>query len=114
MSLSRPLLLPHSACSASGSSNESFSRRVDFGWVTRGRGSIARPVGCYKSPMDVHATAPPGAAMNRLVLIMDQLLAPGGCPWDREQTLETLRPFLVEETYEVLDALSRGDVSGHL
>ena len=73
---------------------------------------------CYKAPMtsamDVHRTAPPGAAMNRLVLIMDRLLAPDGCPWDREQTLETLRPFLVEETYEVLDALARGDVSGHL
>ena len=63
--------------------------------------------------MDVLATAPSGAAMNRLVLIMDRLLAPGGCPWDREQTLETLRPFLVEETYEVLDALARGDVEGH-
>lgn len=44
---------------------------------------------------------------------MNQLLAPSGCPWDREQTLETLRPFLIEETYEVLDALSRGDVAGH-
>jgi MazG family protein len=66
------------------------------------------------SALDVHATAPPGAAMDRLVRIMDRLLAPGGCPWDREQTLETLRPFLVEETYEVLDALARGDVPGHL
>ena len=44
---------------------------------------------------------------------MDRLLAPGGCPWDREQTLSTLRPFLVEETYEVLDALEREDVAGH-
>ncbi len=44
---------------------------------------------------------------------MDRLLAPDGCPWDREQTLETLRPFLVEETYEVLDALARHDVAGH-
>ncbi len=44
---------------------------------------------------------------------MERLLAPDGCPWDREQTLETLRPFLVEESYEVLDALSRGDVPGH-
>jgi MazG family protein len=44
---------------------------------------------------------------------MNRLLAPDGCPWDREQTLDTLRPFLVEETYEVLDALSRGDVAGH-
>jgi len=56
---------------------------------------------------------PPGASLARLVDIMDRLLAPTGCPWDREQTLDTLRPFLVEETYEVLDALSRGDVAGH-
>lgn len=55
----------------------------------------------------------PGASLTRLVEIMDRLLAPGGCPWDREQTLETLRPFLVEESYEVLDALARGDVAGH-
>jgi MazG family protein len=48
-----------------------------------------------------------------LVEIMDRLLAPDGCPWDREQTLDTLRPFLVEETYEVLDALARHDVTGH-
>src|SRR5262249_5763140 len=41
------------------------------------------------------------------------LLGPDGCPWDREQTLDTLRPFLVEETYEVLDALSRGDTPAH-
>jgi nucleoside triphosphate diphosphatase len=55
----------------------------------------------------------PGASLARLVEIMDRLLAPDGCPWDREQTLESLRPFLVEETYEVLDALARGDVPGH-
>src|SRR5687768_3070913 len=55
----------------------------------------------------------PGASLSRLVEIMDRLLAPDGCPWDREQDLESLRPFLVEETYEVLDALTRGDVAGH-
>jgi MazG family protein len=44
---------------------------------------------------------------------MERLLAPDGCPWDREQTLESLRPFLVEECYEVIDALARGDVAGH-
>jgi len=60
-----------------------------------------------------HARAPAGASLTRLVDIMDRLLAPDGCPWDREQTLETLRPFLIEETYEVLDALARGDVAGH-
>jgi MazG family protein len=57
--------------------------------------------------------APAGASLTRLVDIMDRLLAPGGCPWDREQTLDSLRPFLIEETYEVLDALSHGDVAGH-
>src|ERR1700748_3276429 len=55
----------------------------------------------------------PGASLARLVDIMDRLLAPAGCPWDREQTLASLRPFLVEETYEVIDALARGDVAGH-
>ena len=56
---------------------------------------------------------PRGASLARLVEIMDRLLAPDGCPWDREQTLDSLRPYLVEESYEVLDALARGDVAGH-
>jgi len=57
--------------------------------------------------------SPAGATLPRLVEIMDRLLAPDGCPWDREQTLETLRPFLIEETYEVLDALARDDAADH-
>jgi len=61
-------------------------------------------------PMD---KPPAGATLPRLVEIMDRLLAPDGCPWDREQTLESLRPFIIEETYEVLDALARGDVHAH-
>jgi MazG family protein len=44
---------------------------------------------------------------------MRRLLGPGGCPWDREQTLATLRPFLLEETYEVLEALDEGDPDHH-
>ena len=40
---------------------------------------------------------------------MRRLRGPGGCPWDREQSLQTLRPFVLEETYEVLDAIDRGD-----
>jgi MazG family protein len=58
-------------------------------------------------------SAPVGSSFPRLVEVMARLLAPDGCPWDREQTLETLRPFLVEETYEVLDALDRADIAGH-
>lgn len=41
---------------------------------------------------------------------MRALRAPGGCPWDREQTLQSLRPFVLEETYELLDALDRDDL----
>jgi tetrapyrrole methylase family protein/MazG family protein len=51
----------------------------------------------------------PGARFDELVQIMARLRAPDGCPWDREQTLRSLRPFLLEETYEALEALDGGD-----
>lgn len=51
----------------------------------------------------------PGAAFDRLVETVARLRAPDGCPWDREQTIETLRPFVLEETYEVLEAIDQGD-----
>ena len=41
--------------------------------------------------------------------LMDRLLAPDGCPWDREQTLDSLRPYLIEEAYEVLEAMDKPD-----
>lgn len=44
-----------------------------------------------------------------LVALQQRLLAPGGCPWDRQQTHQTLRTYLLEETYEVLDALDSND-----
>src|SRR5215831_2850757 len=46
-----------------------------------------------------------GPGFARLVEIMARLRAPGGCPWDREQTFDTIKPFLLEETYEVMDAI---------
>jgi MazG family protein len=49
-----------------------------------------------------------GAALERLLDIMRTLRAPDGCPWDREQTLASLRPFVLEETYEVLEAIEHG------
>lgn len=51
--------------------------------------------------------------MARLLEIMSTLRSETGCPWDREQTLETLRPYAVEEVYEVIDAIDRADVEGH-
>jgi MazG family protein len=51
----------------------------------------------------------PGEAFQQLVDIMARLRGPGGCPWDREQTIHSLRGFVLEETYEVLDAIDRAD-----
>src|SRR3989442_288929 len=48
-------------------------------------------------------------AFTRLVDIMARLRSPGGCPWDREQTPESLRPYVLEEAYEVLEAIERDD-----
>ena len=68
-------------------------------------------------PPDVNLEPIPGkqtgANLPRLVGLMQRLLAPDGCPWDREQTLATLLPYLVEETYEVVDALQGGTVADH-
>jgi MazG family protein len=50
-----------------------------------------------------------GREFQTLVDIMARLRGPDGCPWDREQTIESLRGFVLEETYEVLDAIDRGD-----
>ncbi|MEI7704240.1 MAG: nucleoside triphosphate pyrophosphohydrolase [Deltaproteobacteria bacterium] len=53
------------------------------------------------------------SAVERLVAIMARLRGPDGCPWDREQTLATLRPYVLEETYEVLEAIDAGDPEAH-
>ena len=45
----------------------------------------------------------------KLVAIMERLLSTGGCPWDREQTHESLKPFLIEEAYEVNESIDKGD-----
>jgi MazG family protein len=50
-----------------------------------------------------------GRHFEALVALQSRLRAPNGCPWDREQTHDSLRTYLVEETYEVLDALDSGD-----
>src|SRR5438132_4133974 len=49
---------------------------------------------------------------TRLVEIMARLRAPNGCPWDREQTIDSLKPFVLEETYEVLEAIDTHDHDG--
>jgi len=53
--------------------------------------------------------ATPGEWFEKLVAVQARLRAPGGCPWDREQTHESLRTYLIEEAYEVLGALESGN-----
>lgn len=58
-----------------------------------------------------------GERFERAVAIMARLRAPGGCPWDREQTFDSIKPFTLEETYEVLEAIDNRDweeLSGEL
>lgn len=80
----------------------------------------ARPGGPgdgHDGPGDGHpdpATGPGDAAdvadpLRRLVAVMDRLRSPGGCPWDAEQTHASLVPYVLEEAYEVAEAVERGD-----
>lgn len=50
-----------------------------------------------------------GERFERAVSIMARLRAPGGCPWDREQTFDSIKPYTLEETYEVLEAIDNRD-----
>jgi hypothetical protein len=50
-----------------------------------------------------------GERFERAVSIMARLRGPGGCPWDREQTFDSIKPYTVEETYEVLEAIDNRD-----
>ena len=58
---------------------------------------------------DTRARKRIGKAFESLIALQARLRAPNGCPWDQEQTHDSLRTYLVEETYEVLDALDSGD-----
>ena len=67
-------------------------------------------------PPDAAAVPPtpsPGPAIDHLRAILARLRGPGGCPWDREQTLETLKPCLIEECYELLDVMDGSSCDAH-
>jgi nucleoside triphosphate diphosphatase len=57
----------------------------------------------------VVAMSSTGERFERAVAIMERLRAPGGCPWDREQTFDSIKPYTLEETYEVLEAIDNRD-----
>ena len=56
---------------------------------------------------------PDKRGIDRLLDVVGKLRGEGGCPWDREQTLDTLKQYLIEETYEVIDAIDSGVVDRH-
>lgn len=56
---------------------------------------------------------PERCTFTELVQIVARLRSQDGCPWDREQTIESLRAFLLEETYELLDAIDRKNPADH-
>ena len=51
----------------------------------------------------------PGAMINEFAAIVRRLRTPGGCPWDAQQTPETLKTYVLEEAYELIEALDSGD-----
>src|SRR4051812_10142932 len=75
--------------------------------ATAGR-ATARPAARKTTP-NARTRRDVGKLFEALVALQARLRAPNGCPWDREQSHDTLRPYLVEETYEVLDALDSND-----
>src|SRR5271154_5918402 len=77
------------------------ARRAQLKPATKNRSKVAIPI----AARDRRA----GKWFEKLVALQARLRGPGGCPWDREQTHQSLRKFLIEETYEVLDAMSSGD-----
>lgn len=51
-------------------------------------------------------------SFDELIIVMDRLRAPGGCPWDAEQTYQSLSQYLIEEAYETFDAIQEADQTG--
>ena len=70
-------------------------------------------MGACGTPPAMENPTPAQAAIDRLLRIMDRLRDPGGCPWDREQTLRSLTPYLLEEAHEVIEAIEAGDAQHH-
>ncbi|MFD4641925.1 MazG family protein [Lentzea sp. NPDC058436] len=70
---------------------------------------ITTSAGEYPDAHVITTPEPLGAALLDAAAVMDRLRSPGGCPWDAEQTHDSLRQYLVEETFELLEAIEDGD-----
>lgn len=88
--------------------------RASLPLYASGRASYSGTIMESASPLPRPTGQPPDAArlepaFRRLVDVVARLRSPQGCPWDREQTLATIKPFTLEETYELLEAIDSGD-----
>ncbi len=72
--------------------------------------SISPQADANNLPRELRSDGSTGDEMRALEAVMRTLREPGGCPWDRKQTHETLRPYLLEETYEVLECIDKGQI----
>jgi MazG family protein len=77
--------------------------------VDRDRHWTARIAPIAAAHLHWKAMSNTGERFERAVAIMDRLRAPDGCPWDREQTFDSIKPYTLEETYEVLEAIDNRD-----
>src|SRR6202521_3542896 len=89
-------------------------RRVVPSFARHGRGETpvptqAPPLLLEFASFTLNRMSTTGERFERAVQIMARLRAPGGCPWDREQTFDTIKPYTLEETYEVLEAIDNRD-----
>jgi len=71
---------------------------------------MSEPAASAPAHVPPPAGTTPGTALDALVALMQILRSPTGCPWDREQTLDTLLPFVLEEAHEVVEAAERRDL----
>src|ERR1035438_4806103 len=76
---------------------------------SKARSSAAEAVAQHTTAATVTDPARAAELFEKSVAIMARLRAPGGCPWDREQSFDTIRKYTLEEVYEVFDAIERRD-----
>ncbi|HEY3711982.1 MAG TPA: MazG family protein [Amycolatopsis sp.] len=72
-------------------------------------GSLAEPTAVALTTAGARVLQAPADPLIEAVLVMDRLRSPGGCPWDGVQTHDSMRKYLVEETYELLEAIEEND-----
>ena len=84
-------------------------QRLIFSALCKSGASSTR-IACFAEPhLELLRVSTTGERFERAVGIMERLRAPGGCPWDREQTFDSIKPYTLEETYEVLEAIDNRD-----